>query len=330
MKLCHLRSLPTRWGCCLLFGIVLLTSCARKPVPPIRIGLNPWPGYELVSLAERKGFFDQEGVPVRLVEFSSLGDARRAFERRQTDVLLGTLVEVLVAREQSDRNPQVFLVTDFSDGADAIVARAGIAGPANLRGKRIATEPATLNAYVLARGLGKAGLQFDDVRMVPMDQMAMEEAFARGEIDAAVTYPPVSINLLKKGAHPIFTSHEIPGEVADIAAIDGDFLNARRGDVQGIVRAYGRAQEYAAAHPEEADAIMAERERLSPAEFRKALEGVHLVTPDQQAPFFQPGGILERAAQVTDEVLHRTGQLTGAKGIQGLLAPWEARVAGRP
>lgn len=60
----------------------------------LRVGINPAPGYELIFLAEEKGFFGEEGLEVRLVEFTCLADCRRAFDRGQVNVVGSTAVPV--------------------------------------------------------------------------------------------------------------------------------------------------------------------------------------------------------------------------------------------
>jgi ABC-type nitrate/sulfonate/bicarbonate transport system substrate-binding protein len=48
----------------LVLAILALTlgTCAAKPVKVIRIGINPWPGFEFLYLAEQKGFFKEESL----------------------------------------------------------------------------------------------------------------------------------------------------------------------------------------------------------------------------------------------------------------------------
>ena len=65
--------------------ILLLSACRETPNPPLRIAINPWPGYEFLYLAERLKLFEAEGVEVRILQFSSLNDSRRAFELGKAD-----------------------------------------------------------------------------------------------------------------------------------------------------------------------------------------------------------------------------------------------------
>ena len=121
-----------------------LAGCARYEAP-LRIGINAWPGNEFLFLAQEKGFFAAEHVDVRLIEYSSLGDVRRAFDRGQLDGMTATLVELLQSREGTRRAPRAFMATDVSNGADVIVARGEIAsGPPGSNSARCSFEPSTL------------------------------------------------------------------------------------------------------------------------------------------------------------------------------------------
>src|SRR5437667_11275229 len=103
-----------------------LAGCAGHELP-LRIGINAWPANEFLFLAQEKGFFAAQGVDVRLIEYSSLGDVRRAFDRGQLDGMTATLVELLQSREGSRPAPRAFMATNVSNGADVIVARGEIA-----------------------------------------------------------------------------------------------------------------------------------------------------------------------------------------------------------
>lgn len=137
----------------LLLATLLLLGACSEPKPPLRIAINPWPGYEFLYLAEQQQLFKAQGVEVQILQFDSLNDARRAYERGQADGFGGTLVEVLMAREQSPRHPQVVHVSDYSNGGDLLIARPGIDSVQQLVGRRVAVEPGTLNTLVLSRAL---------------------------------------------------------------------------------------------------------------------------------------------------------------------------------
>jgi NitT/TauT family transport system substrate-binding protein len=288
-----------------------------RPHPPLRIGFNAWPGYEFLYLAQERGFFRDAGVAVTLVEFNSLADVRLAYERGQIDGLGTTVVEVLQARHNAKRNLQVINVIDYSAGADEILLRQG---RSDLRGARVGVEVGSLGIYVLVRALEKRGLTLADITAVNLGQLSMQEAFNKNEIDALVTYPPISISTKKTGnVISVFNTTEIPGEVVDVIAIDEETVNHRSGEVKLLVDAFYRAQEFARQETATAMSIMAARERISPEDFTAALtDGVKLLSRSEQADFLRPGGKLQNVVDATDRIMRASGQLSGPDRRAGI------------
>lgn len=291
-------------------ALVIGTSCSPS-APPLRIGINAWPGYEFLYLAQEKGFYRDEGVDIRILEFSSLSDARRAYERGQIDGLGTTVIDVLQIRDHSNRAPQIVQVVDYSDGADMVLARPGITSSATLRGKRIGVELGSLGVYILARCLEKHQLAPSDITLVSADQMSMEKEFLKGDLDAIVTYPPTSVKLLNGGkAHQFFTSAEIPGEVLDVIAVKARLTKFRAPDISKLLRAFHRAVEYSARNPADAYAIMSAREGLTSEEFATALRaGTRLVSAAQQSDYLGSDGKLLNIIETADRILRQNGQI---------------------
>lgn len=310
--------------CCLLLSLLLLLgACSEPPREPLRIATNPWPGYEYLYLAEQLKLFAAEGVEVQVLQFSSLNDARRAYERGQVDGMGATLVEVLMAKEQSERSPQVIQLTDYSNGGDLIVAHAAISEVKQLQGKTVAVEPGTLNTFILARALTRSGLSLDQVKLVGMPQSDMFTALQNGAVDAAVSYPPHSIEMLRQlPLKQLFSTREIPGEVLDVIALDAQVIATRKADIQAMLRGLEAAHNYAQAHPDEAFRIMAEREKISPEDFRAAIENdLKLLRAADQSVYFGPQGLLLAALKNTQAVLLASGELSKTTDLTAVIAP---------
>lgn len=313
----------------LLATMAYLQSHLIPPKLPLRIAINPWPGYEFATLAREKGFFEAEGLDVRLVELSSLGDCRRAFERGQVDGFFSTLVEVLQSRTLSKRCAQIVMVADYSNGADVILAKNSVSNVADLRGKRIAVEECSLNEYLLARALQLEAIPIHEIELLHLAQLEMPRALARGEIDAVVTYPPISVGILSSGeAHAVFSSKDIPGEVIDVLSFDDTVLQERREEIAAFLRAFFQAQDFAAEHAEDAWKCMAARERISVEEFRETLnQGIHIVTRDEQQAFISsPGRLTELLRRVTT-LLSGIGHLEETVDLADLVVNVESHQA---
>ncbi len=275
-------------------------------IPPIRIATSPWPGFELLHLADKKGFFEEEGVSVKIVRLSALEDARRAYERGQVDGMTGSLVEIIKANENG-RSAKILLITDISNGSDIIIARKGINSLTDLKGKKIGLEPDSFGISMIAGALKKGGLSFDDVKLEGVNQLNISDALLSGKIDAAHTYYPYSTEIMKQKYKMVklMDSSNIPNEIIDIIAIDSDIILHRKEDIKAIRRAWNKAVTYSREHKNEATLIMAEIENISQHDFNNAINGAKILNISEQQPFFLQGGILEQKLLKTNDILQR-------------------------
>lgn len=266
----------------LLGGVisVFTLSCTQQigGDPQLRIGTNIWPGYEPLYLARELGYLkDQE---IRLVEFSSTSQVLRAYRNGVIDAAAMTLDEAILLLSQG-YNPRILLVMDISAGADAIVARPEIKNMAELIHKKIAVENSALGAFVLGRALELNSMTVDQIEVQPLAIDKQFRAFAQGQVDAAVTFEPVKTALLRKGAHVLFDSTEIPGEIVDVLVVREQFLNRNPDIANKVQDAWFRALDYFSAHPNQAAAIISRRIGLSPEQTLASYDGLELPTKEQ-------------------------------------------------
>jgi len=267
--------------CCLL---IFVTSCTEKPdQKTIRLGINPWPGYEFLYLADQKGFFEEEGLDIELVELASLADIKRVFEQGRIDAMASTIIEAVEVSLSSDQKIYITLIPDFSNGGDVILANKPISSIDDLKGKKVGVELGLLGSFILSQALTKNGLSLDDVTMLNVEQLDAENQLMSGNIAAMVTYPPFSTETLRHGTvNQIFSTADIPGDVIDVVAIRGNSLINPMKWQQKLFTVWQRALDFAKNNPAEANKIMAEREGISVAEFVDALTGMAIVEKDKQ------------------------------------------------
>ena len=164
---------------------LLLAGCGQPKSPPLRVGINAWPPYEFLFLAQEKGFFRDAGVDVKLVEFGSLYDARQAFENGKLDGWAATLVEVVMVHDGAMRKPRILRLLDFSDGADVIIAGKDTQSIRDLRGKRVSLDEPGSGTLVDARLILSAyGLKEADLQASYLPAQRVSDSLKAGNIDA--------------------------------------------------------------------------------------------------------------------------------------------------
>jgi NitT/TauT family transport system substrate-binding protein len=275
-----------------LLAAIAILAWRMWPEPePVRLAIDPWPSNELLWLAAERGLFAAEGIHLHVVDLGSAGDSTMAFARGKVDMLVTTPTELV--HMAKDSQAHVLLALDWSAGADVVLARPGVATMADLRGRAVAYEPGGLTVHLLQSALASAGLAWSDITAKPMAVASMNQAYAAGEVDAVVSYPPWSVELRRDAAvQVVFDSKRIPGDICDLLVARPHVLQRYPDLPARLTRIWGRVRIMVETDPS-ALAAIASREDLSPQEMDVCLrEGIHLLTADEQAAFIASDGPL--------------------------------------
>jgi NitT/TauT family transport system substrate-binding protein len=302
-------------------GGLLIAPLACKQKETLRVGFNSWPGYEYLYLLKTKGFDRELGFELELLTFNSLADARRSFERGELDVIATTVVETLFAKQNSLIDPKMFYVIDYSDGGDVILAQPSIRSVKELKGKTVGVETGSVCIYGLFRALQLNGMGLDDIKIKALDQDNIFKQMKLKSIEAAVTYVPFSLRLLKERPfNVLFTSRQIPGEMLDVFTATGKVMKERKSDLQKLVKAFDKARQYASQPHSDGFKIMADREGLSEADFTAAILNDLYVVPlaDQKKNYFDKDQ-LQKITDQTAAALFKAGHLSENLTTQGLM-----------
>jgi NitT/TauT family transport system substrate-binding protein len=171
----------------------------RPPAPP--------PG---LWIALAKGYFEQVGLQIEQVPFTTAADMIAPLSTGQLDVgggapgvaLANALLRGLDVRIVADKGNSA-----LGHGFGAIVARKDlydrgeIRGPADLKGRRYAMASTTGNIQeaVLDRYMQRAGLRARDADLVALSFADMVPAFANRVIEAATAVEPFATQILEAG-----------------------------------------------------------------------------------------------------------------------------------
>lgn len=255
---------------------LVLSGCARVGDKPVSIAAHIWPGYELMFLARNEGGLDAKQVS--LLETTSATDSIRALAEGKVDGAALTLDEVLEARSKGIPL-SVVMIFDISAGADVLLVRPDIRSLAELKGRRIGYEAGALGALMLSEALRAGRLAKSDVHLVSLAINEQRDAWLRNQVDALVTYEPVSSQLLAQGAVKLFDSRQIPNTIVDVLAIRSNVLDgAHAKAIRHLIAAHFHALDLLNHNPHDAAYRMSAHLGLPEGEVLLAYKG--LLLPD--------------------------------------------------
>jgi NitT/TauT family transport system substrate-binding protein len=191
-----------------------------------------WIGYDPIYVARKLELFGEEEI--QLVQFTTASESVRAYQNGLIDVAALTGDEVL--RVCATMGPQaVFLVCDWSSGADCILGQPEIRSMSQLAGLRVGLETTALGAYMIHRASKEKGMVIADFELVHVPLLEHSDAFLQRKVDAIVTFEPHKTRLIAAGANKLFDSQDIPGEVIDVLITKPPVLRHKKEQLQLLV-----------------------------------------------------------------------------------------------
>lgn len=298
----------------LIFLLILLTGCQESQPPPLRVGINPWVGYDPLVLAYEQALVDAKQV--QIIELQSNTESTRALRNGLLDAAALTLDEALRLAD-AGMALKIVAVLDTSQGADAVLARSSIASPADLKGKRIALEKTALGGLMLEHLLKAGSLSQDQVEILQVEAAMHADVLANGSADAVITFEPMKSHLLNQGFHSLFDSSQMPGEVVDVLVVKAE-IDLHR--TVYLLQAWQRGLQALQANPEAAAALLSVGTDLNREEYLNTLKGLRFVSLQNSATLLTgPQAPFAHDAEALTNALLRLGLIKNAPDWNGLL-----------
>ena len=159
-----------------LIAVLLALSCMLIGAAAVAETLNVayMPNYGslwAVETAINKGYFEEEGLTLNLVEFADGPTIIAAMESGSIDVgYIGQGAHKLCINGRAS----IFALSHISNG-DALIGGKGIATVEDLKGKVVAYSSGTSSEDILKNSLTKAGMTMDDIKAMDMDNMTFAD-----------------------------------------------------------------------------------------------------------------------------------------------------------
>lgn len=237
---------------CLLWAAAALALAPfNAGAGPIKIGLSKTFTGAAVFIAQERGYFADEGVPVELVYFDSAEPVAVAVASKAIDfgvapftagfynLAAGGALRVIAggAHEASGFHYFAYIASNHAYAA-------GLTSLKDLSGHPVATtQIGSSGHYALALLIEKYGFEANKIRVVPLQTLTnIRSAISGGQVDAAVTNGASALRVVERGDVKLlgWVGDETPWQVA--AAFTATVTaNERQETVERVIRAYRKA-----------------------------------------------------------------------------------------
>lgn len=227
-----------------------LAGCSQwgNPAEPAKtekiICIGVMPDVESIPLviAEKNGYFEKEGVQVKLVHFKSAKDRDSALQSGELDGVITDMVAVVFAHEGGI---DIKAISRIDGNVELLAGRtSGIQSLKDLKGKDIGISSNTIMEYSLDRMLQTAGMQPGDVQKIAIPQLPTRLEMLQGaKIDAAIMPQPLS-DLARKNGAVVLNSTDKMQNKAGVMAFTSKILQEDPAAIKAIYRAYNEGVVY--------------------------------------------------------------------------------------
>lgn len=239
-----------------LIAVLAMALCAAgvaaaQPLTPVNVGMTGTTTDVGLYVADKKGYFRDEGIDARLNIFDSAARMITLFASGALDVggggpsagLYNAVARGVDIRIVADKNQTV-----PGRGAQFVIVRKDLVDSgrykmlADLRGMKIVSPaPGGSSTTTLDKVFAAAGISVDDVERVFMPLPQQPAAFANKAVDAALMAEPMASEVVKLGigVRVLADDQVYPNHQVAVVLYAGQF--ARKRDVaQRFMRAYLR------------------------------------------------------------------------------------------
>jgi NitT/TauT family transport system substrate-binding protein len=174
-------------------GLALASAASAQSLEKLKVRLDwtPWGVQAPFHLAQQKGWFKQAGLDVSLEDGNgSVTTVQIVGSSDQFDVGHAALASMMIARDKGLPVKAVAVFARQSDIGLLAPSGAGIKGPKDLKGRKIAYTAGSLEAPFIDAFLAAGGLKKSDIELINVEASGKAATYANGRADAAFSTIP--------------------------------------------------------------------------------------------------------------------------------------------
>jgi len=247
-------------GAAALLGAAPRLVRAQSKLQPMDIYIGTTPHFGNVIVGAEKGFFEKQGLPVKITNFASGSVAADAFKTGKGSVIVsGDLPSIrLWQLGFVGLCPQAHY-----NALSIIVAKNTIKSPGDMKGKKVGVLRGSTSEYFTKLYLAKGGMQPSDIEMINLRPAEMVTGLARGDIDAFVIWQPFGWRALAavKDAH-ILTTGKGYFEEWEAVTTSKEYAANHHAELLAFLRGMDEAGKWIPANLDEAARVVAAQIRF--------------------------------------------------------------------
>jgi NitT/TauT family transport system substrate-binding protein len=265
------------------------------------VGGKPLLYYLPLTIAERKGFFEQEGLAVEINDFGGGAKSLQALVGGSVDVVTGAYEHTIRMQQKGQDIRAVTELGRFPGIVIAVRKDLGdkVKSAADLKGMKIGvTAPGSSTALTAQYAMVKAGLKATDASIIGIGGGASAvAAMKKGDIDAISHLDPVIAKLeadgdvkvlidtrTEKGAKELFGG----SNPAAVVYAKTEYIEKNPETVQKLVNAFVKSLKWIqSASPEEIAAVV-------PPEYHLGDKALYLVAVEKSKESYSRDGIIKK------------------------------------
>lgn len=243
------------WGLLIFLSFYSFIGCSGGNTPnkdaetnkTITIGVMPDVESVPFLIAEKNGYFKNQGVKVRIEHFNSAKDRDSALQSGKLDGVITDMVAVVFANEGGIN----LRIISRNEGDIKLLAGkdSGITSIADLKGRGLGLSTNTIMEYSADKMLEEGGVNPDEVSKVAIPPLPTRlEMLQGGKIDAAILPDPLAALAVKDGAAVLNSTDRMQNKSGSIA-FTADSIAENPEEIKAVFRAYNDAVEHLQSEP---------------------------------------------------------------------------------
>ncbi|MDP7232992.1 MAG: putative urea ABC transporter substrate-binding protein [Alphaproteobacteria bacterium] len=202
----------------------------------IYVGWMPW-GYAADNGIVKK-WADKYGIDIEVVQINDYIESINQYTAGGYDACVMTNMDALTIPAAGGVDSTALILGDFSNGNDAVILKGKDKLPA-IKGQNVNLVELSVSHYLLARGLESVGLSEKDIKVVNTSDADMVAAYTTSDVTAVTTWNPLVAEITAMpGAHKVFDSAQIPGEIIDMLVANSEVVKDNPKFAKALVGAW--------------------------------------------------------------------------------------------